>query len=81
MRAVAAKPGIGAVETVRTWVRKAPVDEDRRPGVTSEEAAEIKPLKAGTLMRRVRPVAASSSEDRAGSQPQCQSGTPETGGR
>lgn len=50
MKAVAAKLGIGigigAAETVRTWVRKAEVDAGRRPGVTSEEAAEIKRLKA-----------------------------------
>lgn len=31
---------------MRTWVRKAEVDPSRRPGVTSEEAAEIKRLKA-----------------------------------
>ncbi|MFF5408447.1 hypothetical protein ACFY8K_37050 [Streptomyces misionensis] len=46
MMAVAAKLGIGAAETVRTWVRKAQVDAGRRPGVTSEKAAEIKRLKA-----------------------------------
>ncbi|THA24053.1 IS3 family transposase [Streptomyces sp. RKND-216] len=46
MKAVAAKLGIGAAETVRTWVRKAQVDAGQRPGVTSEEAAEIKRLKA-----------------------------------
>ncbi|MFC9285266.1 transposase [Streptomyces sp. NPDC057052] len=46
MKAVAAKLGIGAAETVRTWVRKAEVDAGRRPGVTSDEAAEIKRLKA-----------------------------------
>ncbi|MGW0425470.1 IS3 family transposase [Streptomyces sp. NPDC003015] len=46
MKAVAAKLGIGAAETVRTWVRKAEVDAGQRPGVTSEEAAEIKRLKA-----------------------------------
>ncbi|QEV42985.1 IS3 family transposase [Streptomyces nodosus] len=46
MKAVAAKLGIGSAETVRTWVRKAEVDAGRRPGVTSEEAAEIKRLKA-----------------------------------
>ncbi|MGI5461100.1 IS3 family transposase [Streptomyces sp. CA-249302] len=31
MKAVAAKLGIGAAETVRTWVRKAKVDAGRRP--------------------------------------------------
>ncbi|MCE7080325.1 IS3 family transposase [Streptomyces sp. ST2-7A] len=46
MKAVAAKLGIGAAETVRTRVRKAEVDDGRRPGVTSEEAAEIKRLRA-----------------------------------
>ncbi|WP_145887982.1 IS3 family transposase [Streptomyces sp. BK340] len=46
MKAVAAKLGIGAAETVRTWVRKAEVDAGRRPGTTSEEAAEIKRLRA-----------------------------------
>jgi transposase len=39
---VAATLGIGAAETVRTWARTAAVDTGRRPGVTSEEAAEIK---------------------------------------
>jgi transposase len=46
MKAVAAKLGIGAAETVRTWVRKSQVDAGQRPGITSEEASEIKRLKA-----------------------------------
>jgi transposase len=46
MKAVAAKLGIGAAETVRTWVRKAEVDAGQRPGTTSQEAAEIKRLRA-----------------------------------
>jgi transposase len=46
LKAVAAKLGIGAAETVRTWVRKAEVDAGQRPGTTSEEAAEIKRLRA-----------------------------------
>ncbi|MFF2977434.1 IS3 family transposase [Streptomyces albidoflavus] len=46
MKAVAAKLGIGAAETVRTWVRKAQVDTGHRPGVPSEEVAEIKRLNA-----------------------------------
>jgi transposase len=46
MKAVAAKLGISATETVRTWVRKSQVDVGQRPGVTSEEAAEIKWLKS-----------------------------------
>jgi transposase len=32
-------------ETVRKWVRRAEIDEGTRPGVTSEESAEIKRLK------------------------------------
>ncbi len=46
MKAVAAKLEIGAAETVRTWVRKAEIDAGQRPGVTSDEAAETKRLKA-----------------------------------
>ena len=37
--------GVGAPETVRTWVRRAEVDAGRRPGVTTEEAEELKRLK------------------------------------
>jgi transposase-like protein len=43
--AVAQKLGIGTAETLRKWVRRAEVDDGRRPGVTSEEHAEIKRLK------------------------------------
>ena len=43
--AVAQKLGIGTAETVRKWVRQAEVDAGARPGVTSEESAEIKRLK------------------------------------
>lgn len=32
-------------ETVRRWVRRAEIDGGTRPGVTSEESAEIKRLK------------------------------------
>ena len=37
---VAGKLGIGAPETVRTWVRRVEVDAGDRPGVTTEQAAE-----------------------------------------
>ena len=43
--AVAGKLGIGAPETVRTWVRRAEVDAGARPGTTTEQAAEVARLK------------------------------------
>ncbi len=46
MRPVAQKLGIGTTETVRKWVRMAEVDDGSRPGVTSEESAELRRLKA-----------------------------------
>ena len=49
--AVAKKVGVGR-ETVRRWVVQAEVDAGARPGVTSDEQAEIKKLKAEN--RRLR---------------------------
>jgi transposase len=43
--AVAGKLGIGSAETLRKWVRQAEVNAGQRPGVTSEDSAEIKRLK------------------------------------
>jgi transposase len=43
--AVASKLGIGSAETLRKWVRRAEIDAGQRPGLTSEEHAEIKRLK------------------------------------
>jgi transposase len=37
--------GIASGESVRRWVHQAEVDAGARPGVTTEEAAEIKRLK------------------------------------
>ena len=43
--AVAGKLGIGSAETLRKWVRQAEVNAGQRPGVASEDSAEIKRLK------------------------------------
>ena len=43
--AVASKLGIGTPETVRTWIRRAEVNGGSRPGVTTEQAAEVARLK------------------------------------
>ncbi|MET8566282.1 IS3 family transposase [Streptomyces flaveolus] len=45
MKAVAQKLGIGTTETLRKWVRQDQVDAGARPGVTTEESAELKRLK------------------------------------
>jgi transposase len=45
MRRVADLLGIGTPETVRKWCRQAQVDAGARPGVSSEDSAELKRLK------------------------------------
>jgi transposase len=37
--------GITTAETLRKWVRRAEIDQGERPGVTSEESAEVTRLK------------------------------------
>ena len=45
IKAVAARLGIGSPETVHKWLRRAQVDVGERPGLTTEEKAEIMALK------------------------------------
>jgi transposase len=46
IRSIAAKLGISTSETLRKWVRQAEIDSGRRPGVTSDESAELRKLRA-----------------------------------
>jgi transposase len=42
---IAKKLGIGSAETLRKWLRQAEIDGGLRPGLTSEETAEVKRLR------------------------------------
>lgn len=45
MSKVAELLGVGTPETVRKWCRQAEIDGGKRPGVSTEESAELKRLK------------------------------------
>lgn len=45
MAKVAELLGVGTVESVRKWCRQAEIDGGQRPGVSTEEAAELRRLK------------------------------------
>jgi transposase len=64
INAVATKLGIGAAETLRTWVRQAQIDEGSRPGRTTEESAELKRLRRENAeLRRANEILKAASLD------------------
>ena len=44
--AAAKRLGIGSAETLRKWVRQAEIDAGNRPGVTGQESADLRKLRA-----------------------------------
>jgi transposase len=57
MHSVAQKLGIGSTEMVRKRVRRAEVNAGARPGVTSDESAELRRLRAENReLRRVNEI-------------------------
>ena len=71
IRRVADQLGIG-VESLRSWVKQAEIDDGVKPGVTSEEAARIKSLeqenrelkRANEILRRASAYFAQAELDR-----------------
>ncbi|HEU4422786.1 MAG TPA: IS3 family transposase [Pilimelia sp.] len=69
MTSVASKLGVSA-ETVRKWVRQAEVDSGRRPGVGSDESAELKRLRRENAeLRRANEILKAASVFRRGARP------------
>lgn len=46
IESVASKLGIGSAETLRKWIRRSEIDAGKRPGVTTDESAEMRKLRA-----------------------------------
>src|SRR4051812_30394779 len=46
IESIATKLGIGSTETLRKWVRQAEVNAGERSGMTSQESAEVRKLRA-----------------------------------
>lgn len=62
METVASQLGISSRETLRKWVKRAEIDAGERPGLTSEEHAEIKRLKRENFeLRRANEILKSAS--------------------
>ena len=54
--------GVGTPETVRKWVRRAEVDQGARPGISSEESAEVRRLRREVAeLRRANAILRSAS--------------------
>jgi len=61
VKRVADQLGIG-VESVRQWVKQAEIDDGEQPGVTSQEAAELKALRQEVReLRRANAILKSAS--------------------
>ena len=54
--------GVGTPETVRKWVRRAEIDQGARPGISSEESAEVRRLRREVAeLRRANAILRSAS--------------------